>query len=100
MTYCLCQMVVTELVTGLKPQGPLHQLFKRIVPTVVVDPRSDVAGLREHLMKIHDAVRLQLQGDRAVRKQKAETGEHKAISAPPSGNELHCVGVPCRQMAL
>ena len=37
-----------ELVTGLKPQGPLHELFAKIGGTVL-GAEGYVRGLQEHL---------------------------------------------------
>jgi hypothetical protein len=49
-----------EIVTGLVPQGPMDQLFKRFDSTKVIGVSEYVSGLKENLEDIHNQVKIGL----------------------------------------
>ena len=60
-----------ELVTGMKPQGPLSRVFEK-VSSKTLSPHEYVRDLCAHLESIQKGVALQLSAEYAKRKFKAE----------------------------
>ena len=73
-----------ELVTGLKPQGPLHELFAKTGGTVL-GAEGYVRGLQEHLEKVHDVVKAQLRSELA-QKRLAAAGREGRNQTPAVGS--------------
>ena len=82
-----------ELVTGMKPQGPLHELFAKTGGTVL-GAEGYVRGLQEHLENVHDVVKAQLRSEleqkrlaaagREGRNQTPAVGSYVFLKRPPA----------------
>ena len=70
-----------EVVTGLKPQGPLHELFHRVESTHLMTINSYVRSLQEELRKIHGEVERYLEEnyDEQGRRDRARNGHPGAV---------------------
>ena len=92
-----------ELVTGLVPQGPLNELFRKIGGAKVQNPSDYVADLQRHLKGVYDCVSVQLSSDLEVRKHKGEreaesdcqlkAGDHVFLRRPPAAVRAQ-IGTP------
>ena len=60
-----------EIITGLKPQGPLNRVFEKVSPTTL-SPAAYVRDLCEALEKTQNDVSLQLSADYAKKRSKGE----------------------------
>ena len=70
-----------EVVTGLKPQGPLHELFHRVESTHLMTIDSYVRSLQEELRKIHSEVEHYLEEnyDEQLRRGRARNSHPGAV---------------------
>jgi len=73
-----------EIVTGLKPQGPLQRIFGRMSRETLA-PSEYVRDLCEHLKGVHDGVRTYISADFDKKAQKEE-GKHVSDWLPKVGD--------------
>ena len=60
-----------EIITGLKPQGPLQRIFQRMSRDTMA-PSAYIRDLTAHLKSVHDSVRTYMSADFAQKKLKEE----------------------------
>ena len=73
-----------ELITGLKPQGPLHRVFQKMSREAMA-PSEYIRDLNEHLKSVHDSVKTYVAADFENKKSKEE-GRSSSAWLPQVGD--------------
>ena len=73
-----------EIVTGLKPQGPLQRIFQNVTRDTL-SPSAYIKDLTQHLQKVHESVRMYINADYDNKRFRAE-GDKKSDWLPGVGD--------------